>query len=259
MGFAASQARFLSLTARLSDNEFEAQQIAQQRSDLADTMEIISDEYYNAISNQLFVATVSDQTGLSKVALTYDVIVNDSLNGGLGYQLIDSSGKIVVPDEETMYKMIAQSNGASPSTEDSETTMFNGSTPVQYSVPSKLTVEDFYICKDVKDPTLLQKSIENGSFNFGVGIEKDNSERGWSWITKGHENVNCVTKEYDKTDDGIAQAKYDKEIRHVQKEDTKLEMQMERLETQHKAIETEMDSVQKVIDDNIESSFKTFG
>ena len=38
MGFAASQARFLQLTARLSDNEYEAQQISQERVALLNQM-----------------------------------------------------------------------------------------------------------------------------------------------------------------------------------------------------------------------------
>ena len=37
-----------------------------------------------------------------------------------------------------------------------------------------------------------------------------------------------------------------------------LEMRLQQLETEHKAIETELDSVSKVLKDNVENSFKTF-
>ena len=41
--------------------------------------------------------------------------------------------------------------------------------------------------------------------------------------------------------------------------DAMLEMRLKQVETEHTALETEMDSVQKVVDDNVEGSFKTFG
>ena len=47
--------------------------------------------------------------------------------------------------------------------------------------------------------------------------------------------------------------------KEIEKLDSALELKLQQLEADHKAIETEMDSVQKVIDDNIEGSYKTFG
>jgi len=42
-------------------------------------------------------------------------------------------------------------------------------------------------------------------------------------------------------------------------EDRRLELELKQLETKHKAVETEIESVKKVIDKNIEMSFKVFG
>lgn len=47
-------------------------------------------------------------------------------------------------------------------------------------------------------------------------------------------------------------------IAALQTIDKSLELQMKRLETQREAIVTELDAVQKVIQKNIQSSFKTF-
>ncbi len=47
-------------------------------------------------------------------------------------------------------------------------------------------------------------------------------------------------------------------ISAFQQMDKSLEMQLKRIDNQHEAIQTEMDSVQKVISKNIESSFKMF-
>ena len=63
MGFAASQARFLQLTARLSDNEYEAQQISQERVALLNQMELYADEYDVATNNKVMVANVVENNG----------------------------------------------------------------------------------------------------------------------------------------------------------------------------------------------------
>lgn len=61
-------------------------------------------------------------------------------------------------------------------------------------------------------------------------------------------------------------AVYDKMIRDInaktsiiQQEDQQLELRLKQLDTEQSALSTEMDAVKKVVDDNIESSFKTFG
>lgn len=61
-------------------------------------------------------------------------------------------------------------------------------------------------------------------------------------------------------------AKYDQAIQEinskieiVQAEDKNLELRLKQLDTEQDAISTEMDAVQKVIEKNTESSFKTFG
>lgn len=45
----------------------------------------------------------------------------------------------------------------------------------------------------------------------------------------------------------------------IESQDKKLELQLKNLDTQQQAISTEMESVKKVIDKNVESSFKAFG
>lgn len=61
-------------------------------------------------------------------------------------------------------------------------------------------------------------------------------------------------------------AKYDKMIQDInaktsiiQKEDQELELRLKQLDTEQNALSTEIDAVSKVVKDNIESSFKTFG
>ena len=48
-------------------------------------------------------------------------------------------------------------------------------------------------------------------------------------------------------------------IEIVQAQDKNLELRLKQLDTEHNAVQTEMDAVEKVIQKNTESSFKTFG
>ena len=59
-------------------------------------------------------------------------------------------------------------------------------------------------------------------------------------------------------DDAAVLAKYERETAEVQAQDKVLELQEKQIETQHKAIETELESIQKVIQNNIEKTFKIF-
>lgn len=232
MGFAASQARFLSLTSRLSDSEYEAGQIAQERLALTNQMEQYADEYDAATNNQVITANVFDDCGATKstVVLSYDVITGDALNGGLGMKLITSSGLIVVPNEEEMWKQINASDG-------------------------ELSAGDFFVFKEVNDTSTLQKNLDEGNFYLAAGKNEENTD----WNKKSVESLNNVTHSYDKTDDAPAKAKYDKRTRIAEAKDAMLEMRLNQLETNRKAIETEMESVQKVIEKNVENGFKTFG
>lgn len=63
---------------------------------------------------------------------------------------------------------------------------------------------------------------------------------------------------YYTADDAAAEAKYKSDSARIQTQDKRLEIMEKNIDTQHKAIETELDAVKKVLDKNIETSFKTF-
>ena len=83
-------------------------------------------------------------------------------------------------------------------------------------------------------------------------------------------STNTVTDQA-KYDDAMNQYEYDKakydqaiqetnaKIEIIQAEDKNLELRLKQLDTEQDAISTEMDAVQKVIEKNTESTFKTFG
>ena len=65
MGLAASQARLLSITARLSDNELHSQQISNSKVRLADKTQDASQEYIQALNATKLMYTTYDAQGNS--------------------------------------------------------------------------------------------------------------------------------------------------------------------------------------------------
>ena len=102
MGLSASQARYLQLTARRNDNEYEAQQINNARSEIAKKMQDISMKYTEGVNNRMLNFTVSsgDGTQITQERLTYTNITAE-YPAGLGYQLVDKYGTEVRPNEKS--------------------------------------------------------------------------------------------------------------------------------------------------------------
>ena len=112
----------------------------------------------------------------------------------------------------------------------------------------------------------------------GCRVEQDTSGRYIS-LTIPDADGNDVTyalttttlTDQDAYDDAMNQYEYEKytydqaiqdinsKIEIVQAEDKNLELRLKQLDTEQDAISTEIDSVSKVIEKNVESSFKTFG
>lgn len=112
----------------------------------------------------------------------------------------------------------------------------------------------------------------------GCEIEKDSSGRYINITIKDASNTKITyalttTTATDQAayDDAMNQYEYEKyeydqaiqdinsKIEIIQSEDKNLELRLKQLDTEQDAISTEIDAVQKVIEKNVESSFKTFG
>lgn len=145
MGLAASQARFLGLTARKSDKEYQGQQINQARSQLANET---------------------------------DSLFNNLLT-------------VQVPDANKM--------------------------PVNYDPVTGLPLND-------TDKDGLSNEYEEAIRQYSVA----------------YQNIST-------------------QIEKLHNQDRALETRLKAVDSEHQAIQTEMDAVKKVIDKNIEGTFKTFG
>jgi len=229
MGMAASQARYLQLTARRSDIEYQAQQITQARMTLSNSMEDLANVYNEKLSNKrLYFVPQSDtwNSNGNLPLLSYSAIVGDVTTGGMGMRLTDALGNIVV-------------------------------TAMPETLDEGKTKSDYIVDTDVNDPAYLDQALRNGQYFLSAPVLKDgNTDPVWqttNWQTSPYIQDNLYTD-----DDAQATSEYESKLSVVQRQDKMLEIDLKNLDSERTAIETEMDSVKKVIDKATEV-FKTFG
>jgi len=208
MGLAASQSRFLGLTARKSNVEFEGQQVNQARTALSSQ----SANYNNQTlgmkvpvppSAASFTNTTYTWTGLDKVVNT-----------------ISSLTPIENPTGAENYNITTTTN----------------------PTPQPAIIE--------RDPTGRMKNITLGSIPYTLKV---------SSITDSVSYEDAMQQyEYDKAVYTKNMEDVNSKLSILQEQDKGLELKLKQLDTDQQAIQTEMEAVTKVVDKNIESTFKTF-
>jgi hypothetical protein len=93
--------------------------------------------------------------------------------------------------------------------------------------------------------------FENDSVKYTLNMETVTDEAAYNDAMNQYYYDNAV---YDKTVQDI-----NAKTSLIQQEDLQLELRLKQLDTEQNALSTEIDAVQKVVKDNVESSFKTFG
>lgn len=108
----------------------------------------------------------------------------------------------------------------------------------------------------------LQECLRNGLYSIQKGTvdanDEDNDGDLVEWRDISWDSATSIYDQYYDDDDAAAKAKYDRLQTQIQNQDKKLELELNNIETQRSAVTTEVESVQKVIDDNVDSTFKTF-
>lgn len=243
MGLSASQARFLQLTARRSNLEYQAQQISQERLRLSSNLEEAATEYQEKISNYTMQFSFNNGEGTRSVNLSYKnylLYMNQQEEGLITsqdkYYLVSSTGKKIVV-----------------SSEDEIDTMIKNDTT------KTLTTDDFIVTDGLDDTSLFQSNIESGAFYFAT-YTKDETTGTYSFNTKSWETLGsgAISQVLDTSDDAAAEAKYEATQIRLQKLDKSLEVELDQIEKERTAVDTEIDSVKKTIENNVEQSFNIF-
>ena len=284
MGLAASQGRLLLLTARKSDLEYRAQDISQQRLTLASELETVASEYARKTANRQMKLTrtvVQGQANQTQtVNLTYRNLMQYGIDedGGTNsiYRIRNASGKLVVSSSTELPNNSEEAGYPNGNGNVSTVTVQNnGKQAIVSGTYNGQKIYEVYVVDSRLSDTsesenYFQEGLRNGRFiieqrmlvdengNLIGNDEADATTTMSEWNPISWSGMTEIQDTYYTDDDATAQAEYQTATARVQAQDKKLETDQKQIETQHKAVETEYESVQKVIQSNIESSFKAF-
>lgn len=253
MGMSASQARLLTITARMSDLELSAQQISNAKIRLSVQGEEIARKYSEALNN--------------KVKNVHNPLENISANQLTAYNpgqpqvmLKRPGGEIIVPSTYNNAYLQNQNN-------------LNGFIsmidPAALSDPGKTAYYQniFDAMKnggydaghssgaggDLSSTTWLASEWAKGSFSIQT------NKSGAFTASTDYDITSTDTNIFDTSDDKAAEAEYEAKTTEIATKDKMFDLSLRQIDTEHSALQTEYDSVKKVQDKNIERSFKIFG
>ena len=277
MGMSASQARLLSLTARLSDLELQAQSISNAKIRLSDMSAAAAKTYSDALNKETMkvysglqsngVSSYIDAT--AKNLTTYGMISTTDKQRFIK----DSSNKVLVT--KAVGDAYDSANGNSNAFLDSVVgyhdqasataagkTYDSGSVTYNTNVFNEIKESGGYHYPgdtNMNDKDWLQSQVDNGNiflyeYDSTAGSAGTGDYTNVSW-NSGDATLQEIS---DTTQTAKAQATYDTTMANIQSKDKRFDLSLETIDTEHTAIQTEVDSVKKVIDKNIERSFKIF-
>ncbi len=299
MGLAASQGRYLCLTARNSDLIYEAQQISQQRVALAQSTQEIAEKYNAAMSNRMLTAVLLNENGEpSNQPLTYQTLTQaaQTTGGGLGLKLVDLDGNEIIPgdyvkvttqdgekdpENKYFYNLSDFINTYMSDLDDEQKASFGTSWEAaikfyneQYT-GDKTGVVNVSLYSDevaeynkqhpsnhirtTTDERCLDKDFLYKMLTSGQWLIQKEDTEAKKWNDLVWQGSSRIVEISDESDDAQAEAEYEDAMAEINARDKVLELRLEQVQTQQSAVEKELDSIKQVISKNIEDTFKTFG
>ena len=271
MGLAASQARLLLLTARKTDLEYRAQMITQRKMLLAMQTEELATSYSKSLNDRKLYFTYSalnNQNATQETLLTYNDLT--SASNVQRYRVIDSAtGQVVALSEADFAKYTNMLAG----TQTTPQTTANGTTTVGTPTfaPSESITPNYNWANILRNDEAFQNALQSGALliqelhtDAGPNGEADANGNPTStsiirtWHTVTLSGMDDVRSKLYTENDAAATANYEYQSLILQNADKQLDVELKQIETQQKACENEIDSVKKILDKNIEKSFKTF-
>lgn len=104
----------------------------------------------------------------------------------------------------------------------------------------------------------LYNQFNNGNLSLYKYNAADNNGTGGFDSISWESGDPSIVEKSDAKDTAKAEAEYDSEMAKIQTKDKRFDLDLNLINTEHSALQTEVDSVKKVIDKNIERSFKIF-
>lgn len=115
---------------------------------------------------------------------------------------------------------------------------------------------EYIILPALNNTEFFQNSIREGS----LLIEKLSADYGKEakWESYNWASSSIIQDRLNTEDDAMAEAEYETQTAILQSQDKMLDVELRQIETQQKACDNEYESVKKILDKNIERSFKVF-
>ena len=93
---------------------------------------------------------------------------------------------------------------------------------------------------------------------FVTECESKADSSGYNYTTKMASSIHKIYQVHDDNAENEALVEYETEKSAISAKEAKIDVIMQKLETEQEAINTTMESVQKIIQENIEKTFKMF-
>ena len=251
MGLAASQARFLALTARKSNIEYQGQQINQQRTVLANKVSNTTNEMLalnpptppSSTSSEYYKVSQSYSSPAERDEKIQSWELDDSISGKYRYKITYTYMEAGEITTGTMYTVAVDS-------EDELSTVLKVDNETGDIIESmKIAVGATSTSAGTEATTEADKE----KYNF------DQSDLTFSSTfddKKFNDAMNIY--DYEKYKYEAKLQKINAETAAIQAADKNLELRLKQLDTEHNAVQVEMDAVKAVISKNVEGTFKTF-
>ena len=223
MGIAASEARYLSLLARQSGCEFQGQQLQQSILDLSNKSSMLFSQQLD-----LAVPVMPMKTNYTTTVYTYESDDESKTKYTIG-----EWSPITPPQDDNNYTIIV--------------TYVNDSGDVEeyYNGPAKVVVDT-----DGRFKSVTFTKPEEEAETHTLKVEQISDEEGYEDAMQRYKYEQAL---YDK-----AYADINAQISIINSQDKVLELKLSQLDIERTALKTEVESLQKVIKENVEKSFKTF-
>lgn len=253
----------LLLTARKSDLEYRAQMISQRKINLAMQTQELATQYSNSMSNRTMYLsyTTGDENNSSVTQKLdyYGLTCSDGVSGAQ-YLAVTASGKYAYTGtNETEQKndfakvalKLAEAEGKASTYYNSDNTV--NFTKLYQDYQSKMS----YV-SGLSNADYFQESLRNGGLFIAQATLNETTGEAGTFKNISWSSITSIQDSLDYTDDDKAQADYEAKSIVLTNQDKILDLELNQIETQHKAIETEYSSVEKLVQKNIELTYKIF-
>lgn len=269
MGMAAGQARLLSITQRLNDNELKAQSITRAKTRLSDSMSAIGDEYIEALNRtQLKYSTYDADGNVSYQKLTGALLTEYSPLKNQ-YVIVNAFGQAMVSEKDA--SNFENSSSLEEFLEKYDANAKDWYTNLWYRMngnddsKSSASQQSWTILSDadMNSSKWIQYALQSGvvtleQAQYTEQDETENSKENIEWKSVTYTSALDIVEESVDTDLAKAEAEYNLALQEIQSKDKVYDSQLKQLDTEHSALETEYDSVKTTVEKNMERSFKAF-